>query len=320
MKPSFQIIDYALRPAKHTERRMLCDIFRRLAFFNRLTDYTYVGFGGIAFSDFVLFHKALGIRDMISIEREVAAAKRISENKPFNSIRVVNKSSSEVLPALSWKKPHILWLDYDDPLNTEMLLDVATVASHASSGTFLTLSFACVQAPEIDIAKREGGNSFERFTTTFGKDRIPDNADEVDLRGWKYGQLGKKMLFREIQSKLAIRNIGLQESKKLEFREVCTIEYSDGAKMVSIAGVFVSEEDSNTFDMCEFKQLDFMPKKRVPIRIDVPKLTLREIKALEVQLPLKEKAKLNHQSIPKKDADSFVKLYRYLPNFSVLEN
>ena len=52
MSRSFERIDYSLRPAKHAERRMLCDVFRRLKPFGPVEDYVYVGFGSVWFSDF----------------------------------------------------------------------------------------------------------------------------------------------------------------------------------------------------------------------------------------------------------------------------
>lgn len=78
MSGSFRRIDYSLRPAKHAERRMMCDVFRRLRPFGRVEDYMYVGFGSVWFSDFSLFHRALGIRDMLSIEKERSAEQRFT--------------------------------------------------------------------------------------------------------------------------------------------------------------------------------------------------------------------------------------------------
>ena len=63
MVDSFRRIDYSLRPAKHAERRMLCDVFRRLTHFQPVETYCYVGFGSVWFSDFVLFHRALGVSE-----------------------------------------------------------------------------------------------------------------------------------------------------------------------------------------------------------------------------------------------------------------
>lgn len=316
---SFLKIDYALRPAKHTERRMLCEIFRRLTGFGTLSEYTYVGFGAVAFTDFILFHKTLGVRDMISIEREASAIDRIRANKPFNTISIEHKSSAKVLDKLKWSDPHILWMDYDDPLTPDMLLDVATIADHASSGTAVALSFQCERAREL---QQEDGDQtpFERFSTAFGKERLPPDTDETDLLGWRFGALGHKILVDEIESVVTTRNAALADDDKIRFQEICAIEYSDGAKMFTIVGVFVAAKDRRIYERSGFESLDFLPKPRKPIRIDIPKLTLREIRDLERQLPLHEGVSLERGLVPAKEAKAFAKLYRYLPNFAVLEN
>jgi hypothetical protein len=61
MAGSYEKINYSLRPAKSIERKMLCDAFRRLSAFGKVENYQYIGFGSTYFSDFSLFHKALGI-------------------------------------------------------------------------------------------------------------------------------------------------------------------------------------------------------------------------------------------------------------------
>ncbi len=66
--PSYRKINYRVRPAKSIQRKMLCDALLRLSFFEPVENYRYVGFGSTTFTDFILFHKILGIKDMISIE------------------------------------------------------------------------------------------------------------------------------------------------------------------------------------------------------------------------------------------------------------
>ena len=138
MTASFRNVDYSLRPAKHAERKMLSEIFRRLRPFDSGRGlHAYVGFGSLWFSDFSLFHRALGIRDMTSIEREKHAQARIDANRPYSTIKMHYDESAVVLPQLDWSKKSFVWLDYDDPITTDMLLDVQTVANHAVSGTVL---------------------------------------------------------------------------------------------------------------------------------------------------------------------------------------
>jgi hypothetical protein len=319
MSGSFKRIDYSLRPAKHAERRMLCDVFRRLRPFGRIEDYVYVGFGSIWFSDFILMHRALGIKKMISIEQAEDARERIEDNKPFR-IPVDYRRSEDALPALDWSAKQYVWLDYDDPLTPGMLLDMRTVASRATSGTVLAVSVQCNKAIEAKYssADTEGApTDIENFATVFGWERVPASTKSDELFGWQFGRLSRSILLNELTAELAIRNAATDS--KTEFRIISEIEYEDNAKMTTIVGIFCSEEDISLLEQCHFDTLDFLNPSGGPVRIKVPKLTVREFRKLESQLPLAEGAELELGSIPISEARTFAELYRYFPNFAVLE-
>ena len=69
MGKSYEEINYAIRPAKCIERKMLCEAFRKLSVFGDVKNYRYIGFGSPFFNDFYLFHKNLSINNMICIEK-----------------------------------------------------------------------------------------------------------------------------------------------------------------------------------------------------------------------------------------------------------
>lgn len=320
MSASFRRIDYSLRPAKHAERRMLCDVFRRLRPFGRVEDYVYAGFGSVWFSDFALFHRALGIKHMVSIEQEASAKERIEANTPFR-IPIDFRPSRDALPELDWTRHLFLWLDYDDPLSPDMLLDMRTVARRARSGTTLAVSVQCVQAPQVSEANqdsaRDAPSALSRFIDAFGRDRIPQATSGEQLYGWAYGTLSRTMVLQEIEAELARRNSSGKDDDIL-FQPVCEIEYEDGAKMTTLIGVFFRQSHSARFEACHFDGLEFRTAGR-PVRIAVPKLTVREFKALERQLPLAPGEELELGPIPPGEAGRFASMYRYLPNFAVLE-
>src|SRR5207244_1556417 len=103
--------------AKQIERRMLLESLQLLAEGGfPISDYQYTGFGSIHFVDFILVHRLLGINRMLSVEHSQKIQKRVQFNQPFKTVDVVLNSATEVIPALSPEKRHILWLDYDGPL------------------------------------------------------------------------------------------------------------------------------------------------------------------------------------------------------------
>jgi hypothetical protein len=124
----------------------------------------------------------------------------------------------------------------------------------------------------------------------------------------------------EIDAALASRNAAISGSKVVKFIRICDFEYDDGTKMVTLVGMFAAEEDYERVLACGFRHLDFMPPSGRTVRITVPKLTNREIRALEQQLPTSRGGKIERRAIPADEARAFASLYRYLPNFAVLES
>jgi hypothetical protein len=300
---------------------MMGEIFRKLRPFQPVENYCYIGMGSLWFSDFVLFHRTLGIRNMISIEREVSAAERFKANKPFRSIRLDFRQTSLVLPGLAWNKPHFLWLDYDDPINMDILLDMQTVTARAQSGTVLAVTVQCHHAPDATAAAGDttGPTAIERFRDRFGRERVPDEVFEDDLHGWPFAGLSRRMLLTEIEAAISTRNAA-GGSDVMAFRPICEIEYMDGVRMATVIGIFVAPGDEHKFVACEFGRLDFIEKPGATVRIAVPVLTMREIRQLERRLPRMTEGALKVGSIPPGHARQFARMYRYFPNFAVIED
>ncbi|RYZ79171.1 MAG: hypothetical protein EOP06_27695 [Proteobacteria bacterium] len=257
---------------------------------------------------------------MISIEESASAQARIEENKPFR-IPVMYENSKTALPKLRWDKKQFLWLDYDDPLQTDILYDIRTVTRRASSGCLLSVSLQCSQAPSVAEAIREGSggpSALDRFIGLFGREKVPLGTLPDDLYSWRFGKLSRQMLETEIEAELARRNS--TDVDDMRFTKICDIEYEDGAKMTTIVGIFHRSADQYLLEACKFETLEFIPEQPLPIRIDIPKLTLREFKRLESQLPLAPNMALELGNIPVAEARNFHNMYRYLPNFAVLES
>ena len=69
-KPSFKNINYMFRPKKQIERKIFIELFQKIqhALDTNISEYQYIGLGSIYYYDFILFHKYLKIRDMISLD------------------------------------------------------------------------------------------------------------------------------------------------------------------------------------------------------------------------------------------------------------
>lgn len=320
MSGSFRKIDYRLRPAKHVERIMLCDTFRRLKF-DAIERYQYVGMGSVYFSDFSLFHKALGFKAMYSIEDTSAPniRKRFEDNRPFSNIKMLWGNTSGVLPNVDLQTKSVLWLDYDGRLGVAVLNDMASIVSRISHGSMLTVSVQC----QPDFGKEIEGFDFDPESETplldyafhtFGKNRVDQKWKESDLAGWGTAKLFWELLTNEIGSAIATRN-GAHQVPAISFRQIVHFHYSDGAYMLTVGWVFYDARQTTELDSCNFEELDFYRSGESAFKIALPLLTLRELRHLERQLPLIGEA--DYGSIPPGDANKFISLYRYFPNFSV---
>jgi len=164
---------------------MFCDLFRRLEGFSPIGLYRYVGFGSVCFSDFQLFHRILGIADMVSIEKEVDHEQRFRFNKPFDCIDLKMGCASEVLPTLDWQKPTIVWLDYDKPLRAEHLADISTVVAKCLSGSLLMVTVNVGDDERTGIPGTDEADlrRLTEFTSRVGESNVPLGLTGSMLRG-----------------------------------------------------------------------------------------------------------------------------------------
>jgi hypothetical protein len=321
---SFEHIDYSVRRAKYAERRMLRDIFRRLRPFGQVEDYEYIGLGSVWFSDFLLFHRSLGIKSMISIEKAEGAKARFEYNRPFH-IDLRFGHTSKVLPKTNLQGRKVIWLDYDDALRPEILRDVRTVALKAGSGSLLAVTVRCSASRETDQFRTERAEGDEsdtrnpsaRFMDNFSDFKVRDDIIDADLEGYVFGRLSLELINEQVDDVLSKRkatDVGLV--KRLP---VCSFEYADGAQMTTAVMLFVGEAEEPLVGECDFQSLDFIDGQD-PVYIDVPNITPKEFRDLEQQLPLPEGAQLDCGVVPPEQVSQFVKFYRYLPNYAVIEN
>lgn len=321
-KPSFEKINYTLRPAKAVERKMISFALRKLSVFDSLKNYQYIGFGSTFFYDFLLFHKELSIKEMISIEIEEGKEDRFQFNKPFDCIELMMGSSNDILPIINWDRRAILWLDYDQKLAKDNLLDIATFCTSAISGSVFLITVNCQSG-------RYGKENEDRRNTLIsdlGDDKLPLTQSLSDFSDKVLPITLKTIIEDEINSKIRESNGLRDNSEKLTYQPVFSFIYRDGAKMMTIGGVVLNESDKAKFNTANFSELDFYRDDNSFFDIKIPSITLKEIRFLNSQLPngINEKGefvnkelieKLN-PNIPEVDIRNYSKIYKFFPVFS----
>lgn len=316
MAGSFQKIDYRLRPAKHAERHMLLDIFRRLQF-DAIETYRYVGFGSVAFVDFKMIYRALGIRDLTSIEDvgKLVEQRRFRKNKPLRGLVLRFGNSRAVLPTLDFKQKSIVWLDYDDALARSMANDIATVARDAPSGTFIAATFTTAFPTDKENAAKELTRMKDDFPEYLGDDAKPI----IFQNGKTHAQFGRRVLSALLDRAVSDADAGETDpAKKRAAFQVCFFRYKDGAWMVTVGWVIVAESDLELFERCRIDDLPFVRKGSEPFKIEVPLVTPLEVREMERRLPnLASSSALDW--IPNEEKAAFQNMQRYLPNFGAIE-
>jgi hypothetical protein len=316
MANSGELVNYSLRPAKAAERKMLCELARRLGPFSRVETYRYIGFGSIYFADFQLFHQSLGISDMLSIEKDEANEARFEFNKPFRCVELKLGQSNTVLPHLSWDRRSLLWLDYDGKLDKSVLADLATVCSKVVSGSLLIVSVNVEPDRKPNASPEEqDDHRLKIFSEAVGVEKVPLGTAGANLRSGELAKVCRRVINNEIARELTIRNGPLLDERKLHFEQVIHFLYADGAQMLTIGGMFYEERERSLLNACGFQQLTFVRGGDQAFTIRAPKLTHKEIRYLNSQLPRVPATEVILSGVPESDVQAYAAIYRYYPSF-----
>ena len=102
----------------------------------------------------------------------------------------------------------------------------------------------------------------------------------------------------------------------MKFEQVFHFLYSDGAQMLTVGGVLYATDDEPKLRACEFDELFYVRSSDEPYIIDVPCLTMKEMRYLNAQLPLGMGNPAPPPGVPPSDVAKYRELYRYFPTFA----
>ncbi|MBI1814414.1 MAG: hypothetical protein HYR72_05510 [Deltaproteobacteria bacterium] len=318
---SYEKFNYAVRPNKRTQRKMIFEALARYVSVFPKRRFSYVGFGSMWFSDFLYAHRRLGVKTLTSVER-TEGYRRAVFNRPFKCVRVVEGNSSEVLPSLSWKDASIVWLDYDYVPESESLQDIALLASKLASGSVLIVTYDA-RPPWKDGDKAKAREAALR--RVFG-DAVPFTSKK--RTGAKTQKPGPglthqseymptlvSLLWTHLKN-LLVQN-GRAVSEKPTWAPLFSFHYRDGAPMVTIGAALLNPHDA--LHVHEGELSSHLPYLRgeALFRIAIPPLTQKERTELDRRLPSR------NVNLPfplaQEQIESYADLYRYYPLFAEVE-
>jgi hypothetical protein len=325
MNKSFKKINYNLRPAKSVERKMISFALKKLIHFDILSNYQYVGFGSTYFSDFILFHKELGINKMVSIEIS-GNKQRFNFNKPFHCIEILFGHSNEMLPSINWKHKTILWLDYDETFKGAFLSDLSTFFNSAHSGSAFLLTVNC----NADSYGNKNEDRRNKIVKEIGEDNLYHGSKLVDFSTINLPKTIHKIINANIETELKNRNGGLIDDEKLVYRQVFNFTYADGLKMMTVGGVLIQKRDLKKLETINFDEYNYLSSSEQSFDISVPKLTLKEIRFLNSLLPngvdedgnFKDSSvcALANPNLAPGEIKKYSKIYSFFPNYTEAVN
>ena len=332
-------IDYAVRPAKNVERKMIAEALARLSKLQSPDEFRYVGLGALYFRDFSLFHKVLGIHDMYSIEHNTSEQARYLFNRPFKCVKMCFGESTDELPKIPLnEKLNVVWLDYESMITSDILTDISRVCSEALAGSVLIVTLNA-EARSIGIREESGeaGEAADDLESAAlspkpkkrdpleqlkeqlpGK--IPVETRKSDLAGWGTADLFRKIVENQIAQTLKDRNGILGPEDVLAYEPFFDFRYADGARMLTTGGILRAHKQKDALLACNIHGLPFCDPANHPFIIPSPRLTYRERRHLNVQLPEADLEAISQgEGIPQRDIKAYGKVYRYFPNFSEVD-
>ncbi len=310
--PSFDAVNYSLRPSKSIQRQLVFDGVRMLQSRLDLERLVYVGFGSIWFTDFIMAHKLLGVDNMVSIEGNEVGYRRALFNSPYATVCVRHGLSSEVLPSLFdddliARRPWLVWLDYDYEFSESVKEDTESIIEKAPTNSICLTTFNGHE-------RRYGtppGDRPARLRELFG-DVVPDELSKADC---------KEQRMQETLADFALdfmKSTAVNLARPGGFVPAFRLIYKDSAPMVTVGGVLPAKGAARA--AMEVVDADEWPC-RPPKPIIAPHLTIREAVVLQSQLPRKDaitRKMIRDLGFDLEDdqIEAFQKYYRQYPAFA----
>ena len=318
---SANIVNFSIRPNKAVQRKVVFEVLRVLSPAITWQEYRYIGLGAIWFVDFVLAHKLLAIRDMVSIEVDEVLAKRAEFNRPYACVSVEHGDSSTVLATMDLAdSPVLAWLDYDTGPDGPVLDDLSLLCAEARAGSvvIVTVNAEKKNLPSDADDGHEYGPLEERMRAWAG-DAVPSRIPESGRTNAGYPELLASVLMEHLHR--CVRREGRDTT--LSVVPLFNIGYKDSCPMVTVGGAIVEPELRGRIDTL-LKSQEGLHTADEFVRINVPPLTFKEKAALDQMLPKdcapspEEVHEAGFQLQPEQ-LENYYRFYRHYPNFGEIE-
>lgn len=322
---SFDTVNYSTRVKKNIERKIMVELFYHIDRQYRLFNHRYIGMGSIWFADFLLFHRAFGFTNMLSIEKDDIGYSRARFNQPFGFVKIKQGDVGTVLPdelRISTRPRVIAWLDYDYDIGFGIVSDLKRSARLAKPGDiFLVTADANPEKLRVKLQSkpREKLSSWKRREFVAKQAAFNKHAEslvtldkEIQLEKANYPKLIAAALIEALNSGCNAAGRGIK------FKCIFNFFYADKAPMVTIGGI-VEQDGKEIVVVDELRERLFYVQGKNQVSIDVPLLTTKEKLKIDSTIISKNGALPTSHALGFKlepdMTEKYVTYYNYYPLF-----
>lgn len=300
-------LNYEVRPCKFAERTMLLAVLQTIT--NKFEGkYQYIGFGGLTFTDFKLFHRNLHIDIMHSIEGGSYSEDRLKYNSPYGFIQIHKGMSSTELTKINFDTRTIVWLDYDGAIEDYTFSDLSLLLRKMPVGSVYIVS--CNR--ELKNKENSVFSSVDEFVDVF-KELSPADLKISDLSASNDYKTIRKMFNKSVRNALKDRNM---YGDSVKFRQLFDIIYQEnrGAKMYTYGGIILDHNYEE--HLLEVDDFPFIYRgEDEAYKIEVPNITLKESLLLNSCIGDENYSDKIKNIVTESCYQKYLKVYKYLPRF-----
>lgn len=300
-------LNYEVRPCKFAERTMLLAVLQTIT--NKFEGkYQYIGFGGLTFTDFKLFHRNLHIDIMHSIEGGSYSEDRLKYNSPYGFIQIHKGMSSTELTKINFDTKTIVWLDYDGAIEDYTFSDLSLLLRKMPVGSVYIVS--CNR--ELKNKENSDFSSVDEFVDVF-KELSPSDLKISDLSASNDYKTIRKMFNKSVRNALKDRNM---YGDSVKFRQLFDIIYQENrsAKMYTYGGIILDHNYEE--HLLEVDDFPFIYRgEDEAYKIEVPNITLKESLLLNSCIGDENYSDKIKNIVTESCYQKYLKVYKYLPRF-----
>lgn len=300
-------LNYEVRPCKFAERTMLLAVLQTIT--NKFEGkYQYIGFGGLTFTDFKLFHRNLHIDIMHSIEGGSYSEDRLKYNSPYGFIQIHKGMSSTELTKINFDTKTIVWLDYDGAIEDYTFSDLSLLLRKMPVGSVYIVS--CNR--ELKNKENSDFSSVDEFVDVF-RELSPSDLKISDLSASNDYKTIRKMFNKCVRNALKDRNM---YGDSVKFRQLFDIIYQEnrGAKMYTYGGIILDHNYEE--HLLEVDDFPFIYRgEDEAYKIEVPNITLKESLLLNSCIGDENYSDKIKNIVTESCYQKYLKVYKYLPRF-----